>query len=157
MVRRPTTAGCHNKHANKSHYPFLNCSNADIFVVQTKLTNMKKDKIIFWVSTTLIFVFEGVLTALFSQKPESKLMMVHLGYPAYFGIALDIFKVLGSIAIMIPVLPKRLIELAYAGFVFDFIFADISNTAVDGVGAVVLRAGCPDPAHSGADPEPAVR
>ena len=96
---------------------------------------MKKDKIIFWISTTLIFVFEGVLTALFSQKPESKMMMVHLGYPAYFGITLDIFKVLGSIALMIPVLPKRLIELAYAGFVFDFIFAAVSNTAVDGFGA----------------------
>jgi hypothetical protein len=96
---------------------------------------MKKDKIIFWVSTTLIFVFEGLLTALFSQKPESKMMLNHLGYPAYFGIALDIFKVLGSIALMIPVLPKRLIGLAYAGFVYDFIFAGISNTAVDGFGA----------------------
>jgi len=96
---------------------------------------MKKDKIIFWVSTTLIFVFEGVLTALFSQKPESKMMMNHLGYPAYFGIALNIFKVLGSIAVMIPILPKRLIGLAYAGFVYDFIFAGISNTAVDGFGA----------------------
>jgi hypothetical protein len=95
---------------------------------------MKKNKIIFWVATTLIFVFEGVLTALFSQKPESKLMMNHLGYPAYFGIALDVFKVLGAIILMIPVLPKRLIGLAYAGFVFDFIFAGISNTAVDGFG-----------------------
>jgi hypothetical protein len=95
---------------------------------------MKKNKIIFWITTTLIFVFEGVLTALFAQKPESKLMMNHLGYPAYFGIALDICKVLGSIVLMIPVLPKRLIGLAYAGFVFDFIFAGISNTVVDGFG-----------------------
>jgi hypothetical protein len=96
---------------------------------------MKKDKIIFWVTTILIFVFEGVLTALFSQKPESKIMMNHLGYPAYFGIALDIAKVLGSIVLVIPVLPKRLIGLAYAGFVYDFIFAGISNTVVDGFGA----------------------
>jgi len=31
----------------------------------------KTTKIIFWISTTLIFLFEGVMPALFSQKKES--------------------------------------------------------------------------------------
>jgi hypothetical protein len=57
----------------------------------------------------------------------------HLGYPAYFGNALVVFKVLGVLALIIPQVPKRVKEWAYAGFAFDFIFATISHGAVDGI------------------------
>jgi hypothetical protein len=57
----------------------------------------------------------------------------HLGYPLYFGNALVVFKVLGALALIIPQVPKRLKEWAYAGFAFDFIFAMISHGAVDGI------------------------
>jgi hypothetical protein len=56
-----------------------------------------------------------------------------LGYPDYFGNALVVFKVLGSFVLILPQLPKRVKEWAYAGFAFDFIFACISHTAVDGI------------------------
>lgn len=95
---------------------------------------MKKDKIIFWVTTTLIFLFEGVMPALTSQTELAKEGIKHLGYPEYFGNALVVFKVLGTLALMIPQVPKRLKEWAYAGFVFDFLFASISHAVVDGVG-----------------------
>ena len=95
---------------------------------------MKKDKIIFWISTTLIFLFEGVMPALTSQTEMAKEAIKHLGYPAYFGVALVIFKVAGVLALMIPAVPKRLKEWAYAGFVFDFLFASISHTVIDGWG-----------------------
>lgn len=94
---------------------------------------MKKDKIIFWVSTTLIFLFEGVMPALTSQSEMAKEGIRHLGYPDYFGTALVVFKVVGTLALMIPQVPKRLKEWAYAGFVFDFLFASISHAAVDGI------------------------
>ena len=94
---------------------------------------MKKDKIIFWTTTTIIFLFEGVLTALTSQTDAAKQGVSHLGYPLYFGNALVVFKVLGALTLMIPQAPKRLKELAYAGFVFDFLFASISHFAVDGM------------------------
>ena len=94
---------------------------------------MKKDKIIFWTTTTIIFLFEGVLTALTSQTDAAKQGVSHLGYPLYFGNALVVFKVLGALTLMIPQVPKRLKELAYAGFVFDFLFASISHFAVDGM------------------------
>lgn len=96
---------------------------------------MKKDKIIFWVTTTLIFLFEGVMPALTSQTELAKEGIKHLGYPEYFGNALVVFKVLGTLALMIPQVPKRLKEWAYAGFVFNFIFASISHAAVDGLGS----------------------
>jgi hypothetical protein len=101
---------------------------------------MKKNKIIFWVTATLIFLFEGVMPALFSQKKESIDAMNHLGYPAYFGITLAVFKVLGALALIIPMVPKRVKEWAYAGFAFDFIFAFISNTVTYGFGAYSISA-----------------
>lgn len=98
------------------------------------LKKMKKHKIIFWVTTTLIFLFEGVLTALTSQSKMAQDGLHHLGYPLYFGTALAVFKVLGTLTLMIPAAPKRLKEWAYAGFAFDFIFASISHFVIDGFG-----------------------
>jgi hypothetical protein len=95
---------------------------------------MKKDKIIFWTTTILIFLFEGVMPALTSQTEMAKQGISHLGYPEYFGHALVIFKVLGTLALVIPAVPKWFKEWAYAGFIFDFLFASISHFSVDGLG-----------------------
>ena len=95
---------------------------------------MKSTKIIYWATTTLIFLFEGLMPALTSQTEMAKEGLNHLGYPAYFGLALVVFKVLGTLALIIPKVPKTIKEWAYAGFVFDFIFAAISHWVVDGFG-----------------------
>ena len=95
---------------------------------------MKSTKIIYWTTTTLMFLFEGLMPALTSQTEMAKEGLSHLGYPAYFGLALVVFKVLGTLTLIIPQAPKTLKEWAYAGFVFDFIFASISHWAVDGLG-----------------------
>ena len=94
---------------------------------------MKNQKIIFWVSTTLIFLFEGVMPALTSQTELAKEGIRHLGYPEYFGNALVVFKILGTLSLMIPQVPGRIKEWAYAGFTFNFLFASISHFAVDGM------------------------
>ena len=94
--------------------------------------SMKTTKITYWVSTTLIFLFQGLMPALTSQTEMAKEGISHLGYPAYFGVALTVFKVLGSLVLIVPQVPKTLKEWTYAGFVFDFIFAAISLVAVDG-------------------------
>jgi hypothetical protein len=97
------------------------------------LKKMKKEKIIFWTATTIIALFEGVMPALTSQTELAKEGIRHLGYPEYFGNALVVFKILGVLALVIPQIPKRVKEWAYAGFAFDFIFASISHGAVDGM------------------------
>ncbi|MFA6596250.1 MAG: DoxX family protein [Ignavibacteriaceae bacterium] len=99
---------------------------------------MKKIKITFWITTGIIFLFEGVMPALTSQTEMAKEGIRHLGYPVYFGNAFVVFKVLGALALIIPQIPRRIKEWAYAGFAFDFIFATISNWAVDGFGGQVL-------------------
>lgn len=100
--------------------------------------NTKTTKIIFWVTTTLIFLFEGVLPAFTSQTELAKEGIRHLGYPEYFGTMLVVFKVLGTLALIIPQVPARIKEWAYAGFVFDFIFASGSHWAVDGFGGEAI-------------------
>jgi hypothetical protein len=97
------------------------------------LKKMKKEKIIFWTATIIIALFEGVMPALTSQTELAKEGIRHLGYPEYFGNALIVFKVLGVLALVIPQIPKRVKEWAYAGFAFDFVFASISHGAVDGM------------------------
>ena len=94
---------------------------------------MKKDKIIYWTATVIIFLFEGVMPALTSQTELAKEGIRHLGYPEYFGNALVVFKVLGSLALVLPQVKGRMKEWVYAGFAFDFIFATISLIAVDGM------------------------
>jgi hypothetical protein len=94
---------------------------------------MKKTKIIFWVTTIIIFLMEGVIPAFTSQTELAKEGIRHLGYPTYFGNALVLFKVLGSLALVIPMVSRRIKEWAYAGFAFDFIFASISHGAIDGM------------------------
>lgn len=94
---------------------------------------MKKDKIIYWISTTIIALFEGLMPALTFNTELAKQGIKHLGYPEYFGTALIVFKILGVLALIIPKVPKRVKEWAYAGFTFNFIFAAISHGVVDGV------------------------
>ena len=98
-----------------------------------KSTSNKRTKIAFWTTTVIIFLMEGVMPALTSQTELAKQGVQHLGYPLYFGNAFVIFKVLGTLALIIPKVPARIKEWAYAGFAFDFIFASISHTAVDGL------------------------
>ena len=93
---------------------------------------MKKINIVFWATTIIIFLMEGVMPALTSQTELAKEGIRHLGYPQYFGNAFIVFKVLGALALIIPQVPKRIKEWAYAGFAFDFIFASISHFSIDG-------------------------
>lgn len=94
---------------------------------------MKKNKIIFWVATIIIFLWEGVMpliTVLVAPKQVTSGTQL-LGYPDYFAYSLVICKVLGVIAIVYPKTPVKLREWAYAGLTFNLIFAFISHAAVD--------------------------
>lgn len=99
---------------------------------------MKKNKIIFWVTTLAIFLFESVMPAFFSHSKESLEAIQHLGYPVYFITIFTVFKVLGGLALIIPQVPARVKEWAYAGFAIDFICASASYFVVDGFGFFAL-------------------
>lgn len=99
---------------------------------------MKTTKTTYWISTVLIFLLEGVMPALTSNSELAKQGISHLGYPAYFGVMLTVFKVIGAIVLILPAIKGRFKEWAYAGFGIDFICAAVSHWVVDGFGGQVI-------------------
>lgn len=94
---------------------------------------MKKNKVIFWVATMIILLWEGIMplaTMLFAPEYVNA-GTKPLGYPDYFAYTLIICKVLGALAITLPKIPAKLKEWAYAGLTFNLIFAFISHACVD--------------------------
>ncbi|QQT25194.1 DoxX family protein [Sphingobacterium spiritivorum] len=101
---------------------------------------MKKNKIIFWITTAILILWEGLMplgTLLFAPQYVNA-GTKPLGYPDYFAYALIICKVLGVIAISLPAIPVKVKEWAYAGLTFSLIFAFISHAYVDQVVAYML-------------------
>jgi hypothetical protein len=94
---------------------------------------MKKNNIIFWITTVIIALMEGVMplvTWIFAPQYMT-IGTKALGYPDYFAYTLIVAKILGVIAIVFPKTPKILKEWAYAGFTFNLLFAFISHAIVD--------------------------
>ncbi|MDG3581161.1 DoxX family protein [Galbibacter pacificus] len=92
-----------------------------------------KNKIVFWIATSIIFLWEGLM-------PLGTLLFAHeyfnagtkpLGYPDYFAYSLIVCKIIGATALMLPKLPIKLREWAYAGLTFNLVFAVISHLVVD--------------------------
>lgn len=94
---------------------------------------MKKDKIVFWVATSILIIWEAImpLSTVFFAPEYVNAGTKLLGYPDYFAYALIICKVMGALVISIPGLPPKLKEWAYAGLTFNLLFAFISHAAVD--------------------------
>src|SRR6266480_4345981 len=50
----------------------------------------------------------------------------HLGFPPYFKVELTIAKILGVLALVIPTVPFKVKEFAYAGFAITLVSAAIA-------------------------------
>lgn len=90
----------------------------------------KRNKIIYWIATiwlSLGMLSTGIVQLI--QMEEEVASMNALGYPVYVLSILGTWKILGTIAILIPKFP-RLKEWAYAGFFFVMTGAIISHIAV---------------------------
>ena len=98
----------------------------------------KTTKIIYWITTSIIFLFEGVMPALTSHTEVAVEGIRHLGYPDYFRVMLTVFKVIGSLALILPFVKARYKEWAYVGLGISMISAFVSNWAVDGLSGVTF-------------------
>jgi hypothetical protein len=81
---------------------------------------------------------EGVVPLLTIKSPMAVAGITGLGYPVYFVAYLSILKFLGGCALIIPAVPARVKEWAYAGYTFDFFSAFVSIWAVAGFGVPLL-------------------
>jgi hypothetical protein len=93
--------------------------------------------IAYWVGTlfvTLAALWSGVADLLHLQPLYG--LLLHLGYPSYFGTILGGWKVLGAFVLLAPRF-SLLKEWAYAGMFCDYVSAVASHAAVgDGAGAL---------------------
>jgi DoxX-like family len=91
---------------------------------------MSTRAIAYWVTTSfLVFnVLAGGLAELAQLQGNAEGMLA-LGYPLYVMTILGVWKVLGSIALLAPRVP-RLKEWAYAGIFFNMTGAAISHIVV---------------------------
>ncbi|MBO9562136.1 MAG: DoxX family protein [Niastella sp.] len=96
---------------------------------------MKKYKVVFWLTAGIMMLWFGIGPLFAYDDPDSLQVIQRLGYPLYFSPMLTCFKVLGVIAVVVPLVPDRLKEWAYAGFGIDLICAIIGFLVVDGFGS----------------------
>jgi hypothetical protein len=90
----------------------------------------------FWISTA-VFALQMSFTACAQLRlPQVAEVFAHLGFPAYFRIELSWAKLAGVAALLVPMVPARLKEWAYAGFANTLVSALVAHLAVgDGVEA----------------------
>jgi hypothetical protein len=89
---------------------------------------MKTTKILYWVFNGLFafVMFGSAIPDVMSSPDAVRGMHGLLGYPLYFIPFLGAAIILGALTIIIPGLPVRLKEWAYAGLTFDLIAATYS-------------------------------
>jgi uncharacterized membrane protein YphA (DoxX/SURF4 family) len=96
----------------------------------SKLSTMQKVKIIYWVLTGLTAIMMMVASIPdIILHPQAVAVITHLGYPEYLVPFIGILKILGTITILLPDLP-RLKEWAYAGLMIDLTGAVYSHISV---------------------------
>ncbi|MDN5216987.1 DoxX family protein [Fulvivirgaceae bacterium BMA12] len=90
---------------------------------------MKKEKIIFWITTGLFSLMMLFSAYMYFTAPQVKTAYEHLGFPDYFRIELGAAKALGAIALLLPFVPKGLKQFAYAGFTINLFSAAIAHAS----------------------------
>jgi hypothetical protein len=98
--------------------------------------------VVFWIATVL-FAFEISFTAYAQLRvPAVAQAFVRLGFPAWFRVELAWAKIVGLIALLLPMVPARLKEWAYAGFAITLVSAVLAHLAIgEGVDAWGWAAG----------------
>ncbi len=90
---------------------------------------MKKDRIIYWITTGLFSAMMLFSAYMYFTAPEAKVSFDHLGFPDYFRIELGIAKLLGAFALLLPFTPKGLKQFSYAGFTINLISASVAHAS----------------------------
>lgn len=93
---------------------------------------MKRNNIIYWVSTILLTLQVAFAGIMYFISPEVSAGFAHLGFPDYFRAELGIAKLLAAVILLLPMVSMRAKEWAYAGLAIVFVSAFIAHASVDG-------------------------
>jgi hypothetical protein len=102
-----------------------------------KCNNMKRDKIFYWIATSLVALSGLMAGIMYFVSPFIAKEFKHLGFPDYFRVELATAKLLGSFAVILPVVSGRVKEWAYAGFAIAFISATTAHISVESVSEAI--------------------
>jgi hypothetical protein len=92
---------------------------------------MKKEKRIYWI-ITIIAMALIVLPSYFAPREYLAEAIRRMGFPDYFGLELDICKIVGAVIILIPAIPAMFKEWAYVGFGILLLSASLGHWLADG-------------------------
>jgi hypothetical protein len=100
--------------------------NQTLGTANAKSTNAIRT--VFWIFTAL-FCLQMLFTAYYElfYLPAGAQAFTRLGFPSYFRIELSWAKVAGVAVLLIPMIPARLKEWAYAGFAINLVSALIAH------------------------------
>ncbi|MFT3926905.1 MAG: DoxX family protein [Myxococcales bacterium] len=84
----------------------------------------RKTKLIYWISTSIIFVlmFGSGLTFAFATEAFQR-----FGLPDWFRVELTAAKLIGAMVLVLPRVPAKIREFAYFGFGLTIVSADIAH------------------------------
>lgn len=91
---------------------------------------MKRDKIIYWVSTGILSVMMLFSAFSYLTNEEIKLGFEHMGFPDFFRIELAVAKILGAIVLLIPNFNSTIKQFAFFGFFLSFVSAFITHLSI---------------------------
>jgi len=92
----------------------------------------RNDDVIYWTTTGIVcavMVYSAINFNLPNPLGPMKGAFKHLGLPDYFRIELTVAKALGVLAVLVPMVPRKVKEFAYFGFGLTFISAGIAHFA----------------------------
>lgn len=92
---------------------------------------MQKEKRVYWI-VTIIAMALIVLPSYFVPRAYLVEAIHRMGFPAYFGLELDILKIVGAIIILVPAIPTMFKEWAYVAFGILLLSASLGHWIADG-------------------------
>jgi hypothetical protein len=86
--------------------------------------------ILFWIFTAL-FCLEMSFTAYYELLPEGAQAFARLGFSSsYFRYELSLAKLVGVAVLLVPMVPARVKEWAYAGFAINLVSAILAHLSI---------------------------
>ena len=107
----------------------IRATTIDAFrAIQSSTQNrMKKDRIIYWITTGIVVGIMLWSALNFAFNPAMKGAFAHFGLPNWFRVELTVAKLLGAFALLLPMVPHRIKDFAYCGFAITLISASIAH------------------------------
>jgi DoxX-like family len=93
-------------------------------------TTPKAKTIVYW-TVTALFCLQMSFTAYYELLPQGAQAFTRLGFPGgYFRLELSLAKLVGVAVLLLPMVPARLKEWAYAGFAINLISAILAHLSI---------------------------